>query len=69
MPPMIEQIEQRTRALPGEYLVGGGYNQHDSIDAEAARGVVVCAPPPEPRRGSTRDPSKPQPGDSDAVAA
>jgi transposase len=69
MPPMIEQIERRTHALPGEYLVDGGYNQHDSIDAAAAKRVVVYAPPPEPRCGSTRDPSKPQPDDSDAVAA
>lgn len=69
MPPMIEQIERRTRVLPGEYLVDGGYNQHDSIDAAAAKHVVVYAPPPEPRRGSTRDPSQPQPSDSDAVAA
>ena len=69
MPPMIEQIKQRVGALPSEYLVDGGYNQHDSIDAAAAQGVVVYAPPPEPRPGSTRDPSKPQPSDSEAVAA
>jgi transposase len=69
MPPMIEQIEQRTGALPGEYLVDGGYNQHDSIDAAAAKGIVVYAPPPEPRRGSTRDPSQPRGDDSDAVAS
>jgi transposase len=69
MPPMIEQIERRTGALPGEYLVDGGYNQHDSIDAAAAKGVVVYAPPPEPRPGSTRDPSEPRPDDSEAIAA
>jgi len=68
MPPMIEQIKQRVGALPGEYLVDGGYNQHDSIDAAAAKGVLVYAPPPEPRPGSTRDPSKPQASDSKAVA-
>jgi transposase len=69
MPPMIDQIEQRTGAVPGEYLVDGGYNQHDSIDAAAAKGIVVYAPPPEPRRGSTRDPSQPRSDDSDAVAS
>lgn len=69
MPPMIEQIKQRVGALPSEYLVDGGYNQHSSIDAAAAQGVVVYAPPPEPRPGSTRDPSEPQPDDSEAVAA
>ena len=69
MPPMIEQIEQRTGVVPGEYLVDGGYNQHESIDAAQARGVVVYAPPPEPRKGANRDPSKPRPKDSDAVAS
>lgn len=68
MPPMIEQIKQRVGALPSEYLVDGGYNQHDSIDAAAAEDVVVYTPPPEPRPGSTRDPSEPQPNDSKAVA-
>jgi len=69
MPPMIEQIERRTGAVPGEYLVDGGYNQHESIDAAAARGIVVYAPPPEPRRGANRDPSKPLAEDSDPVAS
>lgn len=69
MPPMIEQIEQRTGAVPSEYLVDGGYNQHDSIEAAAARGIAVYAPPCEPRRGASRDPSQPLPDDSDAVAS
>lgn len=69
MPPMIEQIQQRVGATPSEYLVDGGYNQHDSIDAAAAHGVVVYAPPPVPRPGTTRAPSEPRPDDSEAVAA
>ena len=69
MPPMIKQIEERTGSVPAEYLVDGGYNQHESIEAAASKGTVVYAPPPKPRGGSTRDPSQPRPDDSEAVGA
>lgn len=67
--PMIEQIEKRTGARPSEMLVDGGYVQHASIDAAAARAVTVYAPVPKPRKGDTHDPHQPREGDSEAVAA
>jgi transposase len=69
MPPMLDQIEERTGRRPAEILVDGGYAQHDSIDAAAAKDVVVYAPVHPPRKGSLRDPHEPRSEDSAAVAA
>jgi transposase len=67
--PMLEQIEKRTGKRPSELLADGGYNQHDAIDAAAAKQVTMLAPVPKPRKGDTRDPHAPREGDSEAVAA
>lgn len=72
MPPMIEQIEARTNTKPAEYFVDRGYNDHASIDAADAAGVIVYAPlqpkGPVPKDGTPRhDPSIPKASDSEAV--
>ena len=46
---------------PREHLVDGGFAKLDDIDALAAEGVAVYAPPPAPRTG--RDPHAALPGD------
>jgi hypothetical protein len=67
--PMIEQIEQRTGVCPDEYLVDGGYAQHDAIDEAAEQEVTLYTPVPKPRKDDARDPHLPREGDSAAVAA
>jgi transposase len=67
--PMLDQIEKRTGVRPAEYLVDGGYPQHDAIDQATERGTTIYAPLPKPRDGDTRDPHAPRVDDSEAVAA
>jgi transposase len=67
--PMLEQIEKRTGQRPSEYLVDGGYAQHEAIEQAADKHVTMLAPVPKPRQGDTRDPHAPRKGDSEAVAA
>ena len=70
MVPMVDQVEDRTGKVPPEWLVDGGFAQHDQIDAVSApeRGSTVYAPVPQPR-DPKGDRFAPQPGDSTAVAA
>jgi transposase len=68
MAPMVQQIEQRYEVIPAEYLVDGGFAQHDQIDAVTARGSIVYAPVPKPR-DPTVDRYAAKPDDSPAVAA
>ncbi len=67
--PMLEQIEQRTGTTPKEILLDGGYNQHDALDAAAAKDVTVYAPVPKPRKEDGRDPHVARASDSAAVGA
>lgn len=67
--PMLEQVERRTSQLPKEFLVDGGYAQHEAIDEAAQKQVTLYAPVPKPRKDQTRDPHLPLPDDSEAVAA
>jgi transposase len=68
MTPMLEQIERRTGSRPGEYLVDGGYVNHEAIEAATDNEVRVFAPVPAARKEGV-DPYAPKPDDSDAVAA
>src|SRR6266487_2036617 len=61
-PPMLEQVEQRTGALPADWLMDGGFTGHPAIQHLAARGVRVLAPVPASRRAD-RDPHEPRPGE------
>lgn len=67
--PMLDQIEKRTGVRPKEYLIDGGYAQHDALDKAVDSGVTPYAPVPKPRKDDTRDPHTPREGDSEAVAA
>lgn len=66
MPPMLEQIEERTGQLPKEILVDGGFGNQQAIEKTEARGVKVYAPPTTPR--TDRDPYEPLPNDSPEIA-
>lgn len=66
MPPMLEQIEERTGQLPKEILVDGGFGNQQAIEKTEARGVKVYAPPMKPR--TDRDPYEPLPNDSSEIA-
>ena len=70
MVPMVDQVEDRTGVVPPEWLVDGGFAQHDQIDAVSApeRGCTVYAPVPKPKDPKV-DRFAAKPGDSAAVAA
>lgn len=68
LPPMLDQIQQRTGKLPEEALVDGGFAEKESIEDAAGRSVTVFAPVQKPRKEGV-DPHAPKPGDSEAVAA
>ena len=67
MVPMVEQVDKRCGQCPEQWLVDGGYNSHEQIEAAAPR-TEVYAPVPKPKDENT-DPHQPKPGDSEAVAA
>jgi len=68
--PMVEQVEVRTGTVPPEWLVDGGFAQHDQIETVSApeTGCTVYAPVPKPK-DPTVDRDAAKPGDSPAVAA
>ena len=68
--PMVEPVEERSAKVPPEWLVDGGFAQHDQIDAVSAPevGCTVYAPVPKPKDPKV-DRHVPKPGDSAAVAA
>jgi hypothetical protein len=70
MVPMVDQVEDRSGKVPPEWLVDGGFAQHDQIDAVSApeRSSTVYAPVPQPKDPKV-DRFEPKPGDSAAVAA
>jgi transposase len=70
MVPMVEQVAERSGKVPAEWLVEGGFAQHDQIEAVSAPelGCTVYAPVPKPKDPKV-DRHAPKPGDSAAVAA
>lgn len=66
--PMLNDIEQRTGALPQEHLADTGFCKVEDIQTAADRGVRVYTPVPQPRRDDV-DRHKPKPSDPPAVAA
>src|SRR5512147_2569669 len=70
MVPMVGQIEERYETVPPEYLVDGGFAQHDQIEAVSMPevGCTVYAPVPKPKDPKV-DRHAAKPGDSAAVAA
>jgi len=65
--PMLERIEKWTGCRPTEYLADGGFADHKSIDAVAASGGRLYAPPMKPAKARAPG-STPRHKDSDAVA-
>ena len=70
MTPMVEQIQARHGTVPPEYLVDGGFAQHDQIEALSAPevGCTVYAPVPKPKDPKV-DRHAAKPSDGVAVAA
>jgi len=66
--PMLDQIKERTGAMPEEYLIDGGFVGLENIDVVSERGAVVYAPVPKPKNKAA-DRYAAKPGDSPAVAA
>lgn len=66
--PMLDQIEERTGAVPGEYLVDGGYMKLENIEVVSERGARPYAPAHTWKKKAI-DPYEPKAGDSPAVAA
>jgi len=64
---MLEQHEKRYGRVPEEGLVDGGFVALAEIEAAAKMGTQIYAPVIQPR-DSTRDPHRPLPDDSIAVA-
>jgi transposase len=66
--PMLDQIVERTGAVPREYLVDGGYVKHENIQVISERGATPYAPVPTPKDQAV-DPYEPKPSDSLEIAA
>lgn len=65
--PMLDRIERWTGRLPSEYLADGGFTDHGSIDAVAASGGRLYAPPKKPTKARAAGAPR-RHKDSDAVA-
>lgn len=68
MEPMLEQIAERYERVPQEYLVDGGFANHEAIDRVSERGTTIYAPVQKPK-DSKRDPHTRLPSDSKNVGA
>jgi transposase len=67
LPPMLDQIEQRTGRRPDAMVADGGFVTKDTVTITDQRGTTLYAPVMQPK--STRAPSQPCEGDAPAVAA
>lgn len=69
-PPMEEQVAQRSRRRPKDYLVDGGYAQRETITTFAERGITLYAPVRPPRTTTSgRQADTPRADDTPAVVA
>jgi transposase len=67
-PPMVQQVKERLEALPGQWLMDGGFAAHSAIAQVEAAGPQVLAPVRQPKDGE-RDRYVPRPTDSATIAA
>lgn len=67
MEPMVKQVVKRTRQLPKNWLIDGGFVKLTAIEILGALGITVFGPVPEPRDES-RDRYAPLPRDSEIIA-
>lgn len=68
MPPMIQNIKQRTGQSVEEYLADGGFAKKEDIQALADQGITVYSPV-QPSKKDGVDPHEPKPRDSAEIAA
>ncbi len=70
MVPMMDQVEERYGTIPPEYLVDGGFTQHDQIESVSVPevGCTVYASVPKPKDPQVDRPAA-KPDDSAAGAA
>jgi transposase len=66
MVPLSEQIEERFKKKPTEWLADGGCSSLENIDRMSERGCEVFSPL-RPRRNKKNDLSQPRPTDSAAI--
>jgi transposase len=66
MVPLAEQVEERFKMRPEEWLADGGCSSLDNINQMNERGCRVFSPL-RPRRNTKHKVHQPRPGDSDAV--
>jgi hypothetical protein len=66
--PMEEQVEARSKQVPGAWLMDGGFNKHEAIEALSHKKIVVYTPVPQPK-DEKRDPYQALPKDGVAIAA
>ena len=66
--PMLDQLQKRYGRLPEEALVDGGFANLKAIEKASQLGVDIYTPVMKPK-DAQRDPYKPLPGDSPAIAA
>lgn len=71
LPPMLDQVHERTGRKPEEGLVDGGFASLDAIDQAAKRKCTVYAPlkDEDKQLEAGKDPYARKKGDSEAVAA
>lgn len=67
--PMADQLARRYGPVVREHLADGGYVNLGHLDHLASCGTTAYLPVGKPRRGTERDPHRPRPRDSAAVAA
>lgn len=65
-PAMLEQVKERTKQKPRDYLIDGGQATLKTVEKLSEAGVTVYAPTQVPR-GSKRTQAEPRPSDSPEV--
>jgi transposase len=70
LPPMLDQVQERTGCMPPEALVDGGFAALEAIDAAGQRDCTVYAPLKDEHKQlrAGKDPYAPKKGDSEAIA-
>ncbi len=71
LPPMLDQIENRTQTRPQDALVDGGFATVESIDKAERSGTKVYAPPRDEKKQlqSGKNPYERKKSDTDATAS
>lgn len=66
-PAMVEQVQERCEHLPSQWLMDGGFANHEAIEKVEAAGPQVLAPVQKPK-DSSLDPHQPREQDSPVIA-